>query len=182
LTTASKVTMARIAMVPLFIIFMAMNQDYCDIIGLIIFIIASVTDSIDGYIARKYNQVSDFGKFIDPLADKLLVMSAILIFVERGQMDSWAAMLIITREFAVTALRLVAVEGGIVIAAGTSGKIKTVVSIVAICFMLTPMHGWYVIGDVLDVNGLCVALMLVTTLWSGVEYFVKNRSVISFKK
>ena len=75
--------MARIAMVPLFIIFMAMDLDYCDIVGLVIFIIASITDSIDGYIARKYNQVSDFGKFIDPLADKLLVMSAILIFVEQ---------------------------------------------------------------------------------------------------
>ena len=174
--------MSRIAMVPLFIIFMMMDRDYCDIVGLIIFIIASVTDSVDGYIARKYNQVSDFGKFIDPLADKLLVMSAILIFVERGQMASWAAMLIITREFAVTALRLVAVEGGIVIAAGTSGKIKTVVSIVAICFMLTSLRKLQIIGDMLDVNGLCVAMILITTLWSGVEYFIKNRSVVSFRK
>jgi len=182
LTTASKVTLTRIAMVPVFMIFMARSFDYSDIVGLVIFIIASVTDSVDGYIARKYDQISDFGKFIDPLADKLLVTAAILIFVERGQMAAWAAMIIITREFAVTALRLVAVEGGLVIAAGTSGKIKTVVSIVAICFMITPWHTIPLIPSILDVNGLCILLIVVTTVWSGVEYFVKNWSVMSFKK
>ena len=182
MTTASKVTLSRIAMVPVFIFIMSLKHDYADIVGLIIFIIASITDSIDGYIARKYNQVSDFGKFIDPLADKLLVMAAILIFVERGQMASWEAMLIITREFAVTALRLVAVEGGLVIAAGLSGKIKTVASIIAICFMLTPISHVWIIENILNVNGLCILLIVITTLWSGIEYFVKNWSVISFRK
>ena len=181
MTTASKVTMVRVFMIPLFMLFMYWDFSYSDLAALLIFAAAGITDSIDGYIARKYNQVSNFGKFIDPLADKLLVMAAILVFVERGQMPGWAAMVIITREFAVTALRLVAVEGGKVIAAGTSGKIKTVTSIVAICVMITELHSLEFIPGLLTVNRLCIFLMVLTTLWSGVEYFIKNRHVLDIK-
>jgi CDP-diacylglycerol--glycerol-3-phosphate 3-phosphatidyltransferase len=181
MTTASKVTMIRIAMIPIFFVVMMMEFPYADLIALFIFAVASATDGIDGYIARKYNQVSDFGKFIDPLADKLLVMSAIMIFVQWGQMPSWAAMIIITREFAVTGLRLVAVEGGVVIAAGTSGKVKTVTSIIAICFMLTPLHGRNLLAGI-TVDDICVWLMVITTVWSGVEYFVQNRSLLDVRK
>ena len=181
MTTASKVTMVRICMIPLFMLFMYWQFKYSDLIALAIFAVAGITDSIDGYIARKYNQVSNFGKFIDPLADKLLVMAAILMFTGRGQMPSWAAMIIITREFAVTALRLVAVEGGRVIAAGTSGKIKTVTSILAICVMITELHGFEVIPGLLTIDGICIFLMVLTTLWSGVEYFLKNWHVLDVK-
>jgi CDP-diacylglycerol--glycerol-3-phosphate 3-phosphatidyltransferase len=169
--------MARIALIPVFFVVMMLNFPYSELVALIIFALASITDSVDGYIARKYNQVSTFGKFVDPLADKLLVVSAILIFVERGQMTAWAAMIIVAREFAVTGLRLVAVEGGLVIAAGISGKIKTAVSVVAICIMLTALRD-IIIFSGFTLNGLCVLLMVVTTIYSGVEYFVKNLSAL----
>lgn len=178
MTTASKVTMARIAMIPVFFAVMMLDFRYSELVALAIFIIASATDSVDGYIARKYNQVSNFGKFVDPLADKLLVMAAILIFVQWDRMPHYAAMIILTREFAVTGLRLIAVEGGNVIAAGTSGKIKTIVSIVAICFMLTSLREIEIIGS-FTVNDLCVWLMVITTVWSGVEYFIKNRQILN---
>lgn len=181
MTTASKITMIRVAMIPLFVVTMLWQFRGHIIVSLVIFALASMTDSVDGYIARKYNQVSDFGKFIDPLADKLLVTAAILIFVEWGQMPSWAAMLIITREFAVTGLRLIAVEGGKVIAAGWSGKIKTASSIVAICLMLTPIKDLMLL-PFLSVNSLCVAVMVITTLYSGVEYFVDNWSALALGK
>jgi len=178
MTTASKITMLRIGMIPIFMLFMYLDFPYSDIIALMVFIIAGITDSVDGYVARKFNQISTFGKFIDPLADKLLVFAAMLILVERGQVPSWAAIIIITREFAVTALRLVAVEAGVVIAAGTSGKIKTVVSIVGICIMLTDLAGFVIIPPAFTTNSLCVLLMLATTVWSGVEYFYKNKDVL----
>lgn len=178
MTTASKVTMARIALIPVFFVVMLWKFPGHDIIALLIFAVASVTDSVDGYIARKYNQVSNFGKFVDPLADKLLVISALLIFVQWGQMPAWAAMLIVTREFAVTGLRLIAVEGGLVIPAGTSGKVKTVISVLAICVMLTGLHSAVIFKGVLTLNGLCVWLMVLSTVYSGVEYFIRNRKLL----
>ena len=181
MTTASKITMLRIALIPVYFIVMLLDFSGNTWVALAIFIIASVTDSIDGHIARKYNQISDFGKFIDPLADKLLVIAAILIFVQRGQMASWAAMVIITREFAVTGLRLIAVENGVVIAAARSGKIKTVVSLVGLCLMMTPWHDASIIGG-FDLDWLVVVLMLITTVWSGVEYFAKNGKLLNLKK
>lgn len=181
MTTASKVTMIRVIMIPIFFVVMMMDFPYSDIISLLIFAVASATDGIDGYIARKYNQISDFGKFIDPLADKLLVMAAIMIFVQWGQMPAWAAMIIITREFAVTGLRLVAVENGLVIAAGFSGKVKTFTSIIAICFMLTPLHDNVLFWGV-TLDDVCVWLMVITTVWSGLEYFVKNGKMLDMRK
>ena len=181
MTTASKVTMIRIALIPVFFVVMILDFPYSDWISLIIFALASITDSVDGYIARKYNQVSNFGKFVDPLADKLLVVSAILLFVQRGQMAAWAAMIIVAREFAVTGLRLIAVEGGVVIAAGISGKIKTTVSVIAICIMLTTLRDIVLFGG-FTLNGLCVLLIVVTTVYSGVEYFIKNASLLNLGK
>lgn len=180
MTTASKITLLRVVMIPVFVVIMLLNFKYSTIIALAVFILASITDSVDGYIARKYNQVSDFGKFIDPLADKLLVMSAMLILVQWGQMPAWAAIIILAREFSVTGLRLVAVESGVVIAAAVSGKIKTFVSIVALCLMMTPWHDAVLFGPV-TLDMLCVALMLITTVWSGIEYFVKNWKVLKLE-
>lgn len=181
MNTANKITIVRILLVPIFMITLLSDFKYTNIIALVIFILASATDGIDGYIARKYNQITNFGKFIDPLADKLLVTSAILIFVEWGQMPAWAAMLVIAREFAVTGLRLVAANSGVVIAAGWSGKIKTVCSIVAICVMMLPVHSYVLLGTGFTVDWLCVIVIVVTTLWSGIEYFVKNSKVLDTK-
>ena len=181
MTTASKITMIRVVLIPVFIVLMLLDFSGHTWYALGIFILASLTDTVDGIVARKYNQVTDFGKFIDPLADKLLVIAALLIFVQNGQMASWAAMIVITRELAVTGLRLIAVENGLVIAAAKSGKVKTFTSLVAICIMLTPWHDIPLFGA-FDVDALMVLLILGTTVYSGVEYFVKNGKLLNLKK
>jgi len=136
-------------------------------ISLFVFILASVTDFIDGHIARKYGQVTDFGKFLDPLADKLLVIAAMVMFCQWGQMPAWALMIVLTREFAVTGLRLIAVGKGTVIAAGWSGKVKTVSTMVGLCVLMAfPMVQWVAV--------LVTAVIVVTTVYSGIEYFVHN--------
>lgn len=181
MTTANKITVARVVLIPIFLVFLLLDFKYSNVLALVIFAIASASDGVDGYIARKYNQVTTFGKFMDPLADKLLVTSALMVFVERGQMPCWAAFIIIAREFAVTALRLVAVGSNIVISAGFSGKVKTFVSMIAICFMLTDLHSLFIIPKLLSVDGLAVALMLATTVWSGIMYFVRHAKLLSLK-
>lgn len=175
MTTANKITLVRIILVPVYVVLMLLELP---IAALIVFILAGLSDSLDGYIARNYNQVTDFGKFADPLADKILILSAILLFVQLGQMPAWCAILILTREFAVTGLRLVAVEGGKVIAAGISGKLKTFFSTIGCCVMMTPWHDLCIGGlSWLSLDNLCVAVMVILTVWSGAEYFVKNASV-----
>ncbi len=169
MTTASKITLVRVVMIPVFMALMLLGYP---IPALIVFIVASCTDFVDGYIARHYNQVSDFGKFLDPLADKLLVISCMVIFVQWGRMAAWALMIVLTREFAVTGLRLVAVEGGRVIAAAMSGKVKTASTMVGLCLMI--LFRDYPILDL-----IVVAVIVVTTLVSGVEYFIKNWDVLN---
>lgn len=170
MTLASKITLARIAFIPLFMVLMYQSGGNPGVwmwISLSVFIIASVTDFVDGHIARRYNQVSDFGKFLDPLADKLLTIAAMVMFCEWGMMPGWALMLVLTREFAVTGLRLVAVGKGKVIAAGWSGKVKTASTMIGLCVLMAfPTIGWLAIV----VN----AVIVVTTIYSGVEYFVQN--------
>ena len=167
MTTASKITLVRVAMIPIFMALLLLGYR---LIALAVFILASVTDFVDGYVARHYNQVSDFGKFLDPLADKLLVTACMLIFVEWGRMPAWAVMIVLTREFAVTGLRLVAVGNGRVIAAGWSGKVKTFSTMVGLCLMMAFPIWW--------LDWVVTAVITLTTLYSGVEYFVKNWDVI----
>ena len=135
--------------------------------SLALFIVASLTDYVDGYIARKYNQVSDFGKFLDPLADKLLVIAAMLMFCEWGMFPAWALMIVLTREFAVTGLRLVAVGKGKVIAAGWSGKVKTASTMIGLCALMA-FPGLAVL------RWIIIAVIVITTVYSGVEYFIQN--------
>ncbi len=181
MTTASKITLCRIVLIPIFFVLMLIRFPGHDWAALGVFIVASLTDMLDGHVARKYGQTSNFGKFLDPLADKLLVIAALLVFVANGQMACWAAMVIITRELAVTGLRLVAMESGLVIAAGRSGKVKTFVSMVGICIMIPEWKNTAIIGA-FDLNWLIVILMLVTTVYSGVEYFVKNIKLLKQEK
>lgn len=170
MTTASKITLIRVAFIPLYMVLMYLSGGQPGIwmwVSLAVFIIASLTDYVDGHIARKYNQVSDFGKFLDPLADKLLVIAAMVIFCEWGQTPAWALMIILTREFAVTGLRLVAVGKGVVIAAGWSGKVKTASTMVGLCVLMTfPQIDWLATA--------VTAVIVVTTLYSGAEYFIQN--------
>ena len=171
MNTANKLTLIRIALIPVFLIVLYWGFPFSNWVALAIFIIASVTDFADGYIARHYNQVTDFGKFMDPLADKMLTMAAMCWFVQNGEMWGWVLALVLLREFAVSGMRLVAVEQGKVIAAAWSGKIKTASTMVCICLMLAFDFPW------LDM--LSQIVILVTTLYSGTEYFAKNKDVFS---
>lgn len=170
MTTASKITLIRVAFIPLLMVLMSLSGGCANIwmwLSLALFIIGSITDYIDGHIARTRNQVTDFGKFLDPLADKLLVIAAMCMFCQWGRIPAWALMLVLAREFAVTGLRLVAVGKGKVIAAGWSGKVKTACTMVGLCVMMAfPMH------DI--VSTLVITVIVVTTVYSGIEYFVQN--------
>lgn len=172
MTTASKITLIRIGFIPAFMALMYVSGPELNIwmlASLGVFILASITDFIDGHIARKYNQVSDFGKFLDPLADKLLTISAMVIFCEWGKFPAWALMIVLTREFAVTGLRLVAVGKGKVIAAGWSGKVKTASTMIGLCIMMafpTVEFEW--------LSMVAVGVIVVTTVYSGIEYFIQN--------
>ena len=163
-------TIIRVLLIPFFVAFMLCNiTAYDNYIALAIFIVASLTDTLDGYLARKNNQVTNFGKFMDPLADKLLVISVMLVYVDTGLFPAWAAIIVVARELAVTGLRLVAVEGGKVIAAAWSGKIKTASTMVCFILLMVPVPDWTVTA--------CWIVVLATTVYSGIEYFVKNVSV-----
>jgi CDP-diacylglycerol--glycerol-3-phosphate 3-phosphatidyltransferase len=177
MTTACKITFVRVFLIPVFFIVLLWGFPGSRWVALAIFIVAGLTDYLDGYVARHCNQVTNLGRFLDPLADKLLVTAALLVFVEWGQMPAWCVMLVLAREFAVTGLRLVAVEGGRVIAAAWSGKIKTSVSLLAICLMLTPWHDLPLLTPVLSFDSIGTVSIVLTTLWSGAEYFLKNRDV-----
>lgn len=170
MTTASKITLIRVAFIPVYMVLMYLSGGQPGLflwISLGVFIIASLTDYVDGHIARKYNQVSDFGKFLDPLADKLLVIAAMVMFCQWGIFPAWALMIVLTREFAVTGLRLVAVGKGKVIAAGWSGKVKTASTMIGLCVMMGfPGLHW--------MNQIIVAVIVVTTVYSGIEYFKQN--------
>ena len=170
MTTATKITLARVAMIPAFMLTMYISGGEAGMwmyVSLAIFVVASLTDFIDGYIARHYNQTTDFGKFLDPLADKLLTIAAMAMFCEWGKFPAWALMIVLTREFAVSGLRMVASQKGTVIAAGWSGKVKTASTMAGLCIMMAlpqiEVLGWIVMG-----------VIVVTTLYSGVEYFIQN--------
>ena len=170
MTTASRITLARVSLIPVYMILMYLSHGSAGIFmwsALAILIIASLTDFVDGYIARNCNQVSDFGKFLDPLADKLLTLAAMCMFCQWGTFPAWALMLVLTREFAVTGLRLVAVGNGTVIAAGWSGKVKTFSTMVGLCAMMA-------LPGVDILNWIVIGVRVVTTVYSGVEYFVQN--------
>ena len=182
MNTANKFTMLRVLMIPAFLVVLYLQIPFASYIALAIFILASLTDLIDGHIARTYNQTTDFGKFMDPLADKCLVVAAMLWFVEIGQMPGWALLIVIVREFAVSGLRMQAANLGKVIAAGWSGKVKTAATMVCICIMLVLPELAFLGAANGIINTLCVLVIVVTTLYSGMEYMIQNRSAISNMK
>jgi len=168
---ANNLTILRVAMIPAFLLVLYLDVPGARWWALGIFIAASLTDTLDGYIARHYDQITDFGKFMDPLADKCLVTAAMLWFVETGRMPAWALLVVIVREFGVSGLRMLAADKGRVIAAGWSGKIKTASTMVCIALMLLPVPPM--------ADRICVAVIVLTTIYSGVEYFIKNLDILT---
>ena len=175
----NKLTVLRMILVP---VFMAVLLLWNKWVALAIFIIASLTDLVDGKIARAKGLVTNFGKFMDPLADKLLVLSAMVVFVQEGRMPGWVCMVVIARELAVSGLRMVAASNGVVMAAGWSGKIKTACTMVGLCVMMVPAAADFALAGSFTVNTLMWIVILVTTVVSGVEYFVKNGAVLVREK
>ena len=166
-TTANKITLFRIVLIPVFLLLCYSGHTNW---AFAVYITACLSDFADGYIARHYHQITDWGKFMDPLADKMLVLSCMCFLVEKGQMPGWAVAIILFREFAVSGLRLVAAERQHVIAAAWSGKVKTTCTMIGLCFLI-------VFRDCPQLNVIVTAVILITTVYSGVEYFIKNKDV-----
>ena len=193
---ANKLTVIRMILVPIFLVFLVFDCiSYGKLVAVVLFIIASITDKLDGYIARSRNQVTNFGKFMDPLADKLLVTAALISLVELRFIPAWAVVVIIAREFAVSGLRTIAASDGTVIAASWWGKIKTVIQMIAIILLLLKVSiGEYTflsdfIGGVKVLSWIFNSLSIymfyiavIITIISGVDYFIKNKESISTTK
>ena len=190
---ANKLTLLRIILIPFFIVCfyipslivntVAVNNyliPYANLLGLIIFLLAAITDFIDGYVARKYNMITDFRKFMDPLADKLLVTAALLVLLENGLISGWVVFVILAREFIVTGFRTIAASKGVVIAAGWLGKIKTVVQFMMISTLLLLNYPFEIFNW--PVDRIFIALAVVLTVASGVEYIYKNLHIFDEAK
>ena len=175
----NKLTILRVLLIPFFVIFMLTPAvPYHNYIAVAIFIIASLTDLADGKIARKYNLVTNFGKFMDPLADKLLVCSAMICLVETGQLAAWMVIVIISREFIISGFRLVASDNGVVIAASYWGKFKTTFQMLMIIVLILNLPGRFF--EILGVVLTWVALIL--TIVSLCDYLIKNKDVLKEQK
>lgn len=185
---ANRLTLIRIFMVPVFLVILALKikPPYGDFLAAAVFILAASTDGLDGYIARKRKQVTRLGKFLDPLADKLLVSAALIALVEVGRLSAWVAVIIIGREFAVTGLRGIAAAEGEVIAASKLGKYKTVFQIIAISALflqkvpviLTPLFGRLPFNVFTVFGQVAMAVAVLFTIWSGADYFIKAKKVL----
>lgn len=185
----NKLTLLRVVMiVPFVLCLLASHQkwqflggaaDYLEYVALLIFVLASLTDLIDGKIARKYNLVTNFGKFMDPLADKLLVCAAMIVLVEMGRIPSWVVIVIISREFIISGFRLIASDNGVVIAASYWGKFKTTFQMLMICMMIVmdaPLFAGVPVFEGITYAVMWIALVL--TVVSLIDYLVKNRAVL----
>lgn len=176
----NKLTIFRVILIPFFVFFLLAPyfEGYGNYIAVAIFIIASMTDWLDGKIARKYNLVTDFGKFMDPLADKLLVCSALICLIEKGQLPAWIVIIIISREFIISGFRLIAADNGVVIAASYWGKFKTVFQMLMTIVLILdiPNEVFEIIGDILTY------IALILTVVSLIDYLIKNKGVLKNQK
>ena len=173
---ANKLTMSRILMIPVFIALLVFSKDNDSVYryaALGVFVVAAATDALDGHVARKYNMITDFGKLMDPLADKILVSSALIILTELGNIDSWIVIIVIAREFIISGIRLIATEKNIIIAASPLGKLKTVSQMLSIILMLLSIESIHVITNI------SIWLMCILSVVSLLDYIIKNKNVIS---
>ncbi|WP_310603477.1 CDP-diacylglycerol--glycerol-3-phosphate 3-phosphatidyltransferase [Anaerosporobacter sp.] len=172
----NKLTMARVCMIPIFVLFLLTDiVPYSNYVAVVIFIVACLTDALDGYIARKYNLISNFGKFMDPLADKLLVCAAFICFVQLQLIPAWIIIVIISREFIISGFRLVASDNGVVIAASWWGKFKTTAQMIMSILLIVNFDG--VFFNTLEQIFIYVALAL--TVISLIDYLIKNKNVLT---
>lgn len=181
LNTPNRLTLLRIVLIPVFVVFALLRAQWAQYVALLIYILACITDMLDGRIARARNLVTNFGKFADPIADKLLVMSALVVLVASGRMPAWVCIVMLAREFIISGLRLVAAGNGRVIAAGKLGKLKTVLQMSATIalMLLTPVTGKALLGrfGVVLANVL-MYIATALTIVSGAEYILNNRDCI----
>lgn len=176
---ANKITLFRVFLVPVFLIMLYSNVENNVTLAGVIFIIASLTDVLDGHIARSRNLVTDFGKFVDPLADKVLASAALIALVDMGKISGWIVIIIIAREFTVTGFRVLAASKGVTIAASPWGKVKTITQLIAIILFLFDNLPFSYIGLRADVIMIYAALFF--TVVSGIDYIVKNNNIIDIK-
>ena len=176
----NKLTLLRICLIPVFVILMLSQVSNFFLISCIIFIIASITDFLDGKIARKYNLVTDFGKFMDPLADKLLVLSALICMIEYDLVAGWMVIIIVARELTVSILRAIAADNGKVIAASGGGKTKTTSQMIAIILLLIGAN--YSNSQIVFVGTIAMYIATIFTLYSGIDYLYKNRELFMNSK
>lgn len=181
MTTANKLTILRVLLVPVFMVFLLMEPLWCQVAALAIFVIASATDGIDGYIARHYNQITTFGKFMDPIADKLLTTAALLVLLEKGAIGCVPVMIIMAREFIVSGVRMIAGSDGKVIAASMLGKIKTVSQMIAIVAAILLLNPVFPKETAALITNILVWIATGFTIISGIDYLVKNRSIFESK-
>jgi len=180
MNAANMVTMARMLLIPVIVVFLVVEIPYGNIVAVLVFILAASTDKLDGYLARSRNSVTTFGQFMDPLADKLLIAAPLIALVGMERLPAWVAMVIIAREFAVSALRIIALAQGVSIPADRYGKIKTVFQIAAVIALMLPrdlFSGWMATAE-LVIEVALVAVAVVLTVVSGINYFWKARDVL----
>ncbi len=181
MTTANKITILRILLVPIFMALLLIDDLRCQIAALVVFVIASATDGIDGYIARHYNQVTTFGKFMDPLADKMLTTAAFLVLLEKGAVSSVPVMIVMAREFAVAGIRMIAGSDGKVIAASMLGKIKTVMQMVAIVAAIVLLNPAFPEVTAQLITDILIWISTAITIISGIDYIWKNKEMLGNK-
>ena len=177
---ANKITLLRIALVPIVIAFLYIEFPHSDIVAAALFLLAASTDTMDGYFARKRNEITKFGKFIDPLADKLLVIATLVALVEIGRVSAWITIVIISREVIITGFRAIAASDGVVIAAGIWGKVKTTVQIIAIVALILDNIPFRWIGFPFDMIAIYIAVVI--TIFSGIDYIKGNVYLLKEKK
>ncbi|MDI6601777.1 MAG: CDP-diacylglycerol--glycerol-3-phosphate 3-phosphatidyltransferase [Thermoanaerobacteraceae bacterium] len=173
---ANKLTLLRIFLIPVIIIVMLSNLENSYIVAAVLFITAALTDKLDGYIARSRNEITKFGKLIDPIADKLLVTATLIILVELGKLPAWIAIIIIGREFVVTGIRMLALTEGVIISASNLGKLKTFTQIIAICSLILNNYPFNLIN--IPFSSISMFVALVITIISGLDYIYKSRQLI----
>ncbi|WP_409227491.1 CDP-diacylglycerol--glycerol-3-phosphate 3-phosphatidyltransferase [Gudongella sp. SC589] len=176
---ANKITLFRVFLVPIFVVSFILESPGTTYISAIIFVFASLTDTLDGYIARSRNLVTNFGKFVDPLADKVLTSAALILLVGAGAIPSWVVILIVTREFTISGFRIIAASEGVTIAASPWGKLKTISQLIAIVLLLLGNFPFNYLSIPMDQIMLYIALIL--TVISGVDYIVRNIGTLNMK-